>query len=323
MEASKRIDEALLTLAWSLWTELGVAGVERHHQDCVVDPEALLLFTSTLAHRDRRLRDESLDCALTIAPYLFVSRLKALLRAAAPTVQARFEPLAATFNMLSKTYVRFPHKKSASHWNVEPSHKSQRGAFENPGQVMLRCRSIFGVAARADVVTAMACAPRLGWTASELVERTSLAKRVVADVLQDFERGGILRSTAIGNRLRYDLVARAHLVTLVGVTPTRMPVWSSILPFAAAAASLVEHAPGRNETALLVDAQKLVTVFLEEQARLGRVFDAPVFDTWTEVSSWLVDEIELVAAGRSPWLDEPAVVAPRSMRRQGSPVRRH
>jgi hypothetical protein len=36
--SSKQLDEALLTLAWSLWTEIGVAGVERHHRDIAVDP---------------------------------------------------------------------------------------------------------------------------------------------------------------------------------------------------------------------------------------------------------------------------------------------
>jgi hypothetical protein len=144
MEHSRRIEEALLTLAWSLWTELGVAGVERHHQDCAVDPEALLLFTSTLQERDRRLRDESLDCALAIAPYLFISRLKMLLKAATPTVQASFEPLAATFNECTKTYVRLPKKKSASPWRAEPSGKSERGPFGRPSQVILRCRSFLG-----------------------------------------------------------------------------------------------------------------------------------------------------------------------------------
>ncbi len=158
MDAANRIEQALLSLASSLWTELGVAGVDRHHQDCAVDPEALLLFTATLAGRDGRLRDESLDCTLAIAPYLFVSRLKVLLKAATPTVQARFEPLAASFNRLTKTYVRFPKKKSASAWKIEPSHKFDRGAFDRPGQIMLRSRSILGVTARADLATALVCA---------------------------------------------------------------------------------------------------------------------------------------------------------------------
>jgi hypothetical protein len=312
MDASNRIEEALLTLAWSLWTELGVAGVERHHQDCAVDPEALLLFTATLADRDRRLRDESLDCTLAIAPYLFVSRLKVLLRVATPAAQTRFDPLAATFNELTKTYVRFPKTQSASPWKPDLSGKSARGAFDRPGQIMLRCRSIFGVAARADIVTAMVCNRRSGWTASELAERTSLAKRVVANVLQDLERGGVLRATAIGNRLRYDVVAPKWLEGLVGVTPARMPVWSSVLPFMAAAASLVDHATERSETALLVDAQKLVTDFLEGQARLGRVWDGPAFESWPDVSRWLAEEVERVATGRSSWLGDQAVGGPKS-----------
>jgi len=308
MEASKRIEEALLSLAWSLWTELGVAGVDRHHQDCAVDPEALLLFTAALADRDRRLRNEALDGSLVIAPYLFVSRLKALLAVATPAVQAGFEPLAATFNAMSKTYVRFPKRGSANPWKLALSHKSERGTFDKPSQILLRCRSIFGVAARADIMAVMVCAPRLGWTASELAERAGLAKRVIADALQDFERGGILTSTAIANRLRYDLVAREPLAKMVGAAPKRMPPWSSVLAFMTGALWLVEHAGGRNETSLLVDAQKLVGDFQAEQARLGCVWSAPAFDSWPELCNWLADGVEFVATARSPWLGEPMVV---------------
>lgn len=322
MEASRRIEEALLSLAWSLWTELGVAGVERHHRDCAVDPEALLVFTSTLAERDRRLREESLDCALAIAPYLFVSRLKTLLKATTQSVQARFEPLAATFNELTKTYVRMPQKESPSPWKVVPTGKSERGTFDRPSQVVLRCRSVFGVAARADVMATMASVPKSGWTASELAERTNLAKRVVASALQDLERGGILRSTAIGNRLRFDPVPRARLDAFVGMTPPSVPHWPSILSFAAGTLSLVEHAPDRNETALLVDAQKLVSDFLEPLARMGWVFGAPAFQSWPDVSEWLTDQIELLAEGRSLWLEEPAAAASRMARRRSSLARR-
>ena len=38
---SERLDQQLVDLAWSLWTELGVAGVHRSHQQFMVFPEEL------------------------------------------------------------------------------------------------------------------------------------------------------------------------------------------------------------------------------------------------------------------------------------------
>ena len=37
------VGEGALALAWSLWTELGVPGWSRRHQDWAIDPEPLIL----------------------------------------------------------------------------------------------------------------------------------------------------------------------------------------------------------------------------------------------------------------------------------------
>ena len=48
MLLSDSIDEYLLDLAWSLWTELGVAGVQRRHQQYLIVPEELILMHCVL-----------------------------------------------------------------------------------------------------------------------------------------------------------------------------------------------------------------------------------------------------------------------------------
>lgn len=58
--SSARVTAAAIDLAWSLWRELGVAGVLRRHLDVVVVPEPLILFTGALGARDPRLRDEAI-----------------------------------------------------------------------------------------------------------------------------------------------------------------------------------------------------------------------------------------------------------------------
>lgn len=305
--ASKRIREALLTLAWSQWTELGVAGIVRHHQACAIDPEALIIFTASRCGADPRLRDESLDCALAIAPYLSIGRLKAILTASPDAMRKDFVPYAATFNRLSKTYVKFPAEKTAIPWGVTPSRKSRVGIFDLPSQLMLRSRAIFGVSARADIMAIMLGSSNKGWIASDLAECTGLAKRVVAGTLQDLERGGILRATPLGNRLRYALIERQHLASLLGQVPSRMPLWRRILPFFVVAENLVDSAVGRNETAMLVAAQKLIEPFLAEQARQGRFTPSPSYSAWAKVIDWIVEQVETAANGRESWFDGSTV----------------
>jgi len=53
------LDSQLLDLAWSLWTELGVAGHQRKHRQCVILPEELILLTAAIAEEDPRLRETS------------------------------------------------------------------------------------------------------------------------------------------------------------------------------------------------------------------------------------------------------------------------
>lgn len=62
--AVEELVERLLELAWSLWTELGVAGPKRNHAEVAILPEVLLVFTAPLLERDARLRDEVLGWCL-------------------------------------------------------------------------------------------------------------------------------------------------------------------------------------------------------------------------------------------------------------------
>ena len=69
----------LLDLLWSLWEELGVSGVvPRRHGDVFIDPEPLILFTALHGDLDPRLRDESIDWAITYGNYVSKARIKRL-----------------------------------------------------------------------------------------------------------------------------------------------------------------------------------------------------------------------------------------------------
>jgi hypothetical protein len=300
MEASKRFDEALLSLAWSLWAELGVSSVARNHRGFAVDPEALLLFTAPLGKLDPRLRDEAMDCTLNLAPYFWIGRLKNLLRDSSKATLEAFSSAAFTFNANTTSAVSLPSTEDGKPWHFRSGGKWRLERFDEASQIYLRLRAVFGVGARADALTIILCAPRFGWLASELSEYVGLAKRVMADVLVDFDRAGMMRAAKVGNRLRYDLVRADPLQRLAGALPRWRP-WAVTLPFFLSVRTLLQESSGRREVAILVDAQKIVMVCVERLVRLGFHASVPVFKSWTEQMSWLVGEVEAAAKG-SPML---------------------
>ena len=52
---------AILELLWKQWTLLGVAGQINAHDNFVLDPEALLIFSAHFAKFDQRLYDLVID----------------------------------------------------------------------------------------------------------------------------------------------------------------------------------------------------------------------------------------------------------------------
>ena len=190
-------------------------------------------------------------------------------------------------------------------------------SFERPSQLALRCRTVFGVSARAEILATMLSVPRPSWIASELAGRVGLAKKVIASALHDLELGGVVRSKTVGNRLHYDFPARQHIEALVGPAPARSPPWATILPFVTVMALFVERSVNRRHAVLLEEARRLVVDFGKAQKRLGRAWTAPDFDDWPAMVDWLVDEIEGLASGRAAWLAEPvATVTPTERKRR-------
>lgn len=68
----------LLDLIWSQWTALGVPGSGARETEKIIDPEALLLLTLTVARFDPRLFDLVLDWLQVNGAYLNIQRLQNL-----------------------------------------------------------------------------------------------------------------------------------------------------------------------------------------------------------------------------------------------------
>jgi hypothetical protein len=79
-EFKKNILDTILDLLWRQWTAIGVSGYGNAEESKVVDPEALLLLTLTVARYDARLFDEVLDWLEVNGDYLNVQRLQNLVK---------------------------------------------------------------------------------------------------------------------------------------------------------------------------------------------------------------------------------------------------
>lgn len=79
-EFKEAVLDQLLALLWRQWSAIGVSGYSGSEETKVVDPEALLLLTLTVARYDARLFDEVLDWLVVNGDFLNVQRLQGLVK---------------------------------------------------------------------------------------------------------------------------------------------------------------------------------------------------------------------------------------------------
>ncbi len=116
-EFKKTILDSILDLLWRQWTAIGVSGYGNAEESKVVDPEALLLLTLTVARYDARLFDEVLDWLEINGDYLNVQRLQNLVKHF--DFQAKVE-LSAVAELLGKrSSVALKWKKLASKYSQD------------------------------------------------------------------------------------------------------------------------------------------------------------------------------------------------------------
>ena len=81
--------ERLLDLAWRQWTALGVAGSSNIQESAAIDPEALVLFTTSIGRYDARLFDEVLDWLQSNGSLINLQRLKNLWKSSGEAVDIK------------------------------------------------------------------------------------------------------------------------------------------------------------------------------------------------------------------------------------------
>ncbi len=132
-EFKSTVLERLLGLLWRQWSSLGVSGYSHSGENKVVDPEALLLLTLTVARHDPRLFDEVLDWLDLNGAFLNVQRLQNLLKQY--DFQAKAELSAAAEWLGRKSNYAMKWKKLASAYSLD---QEQSLFYMNEGKAFPR-----------------------------------------------------------------------------------------------------------------------------------------------------------------------------------------
>ena len=214
--------EAILDLLWRQWCSLGVAGhSEPAAENGLIDPEALLLATTSLGRHEPRLFDEMLDWLSRYGSLINLQRLKNLHRSnrlgdecvltciadwlATNTTQQSWKSLAKaaksdtpvqTLFRSGVTTVRHPDSFFLAH-GLERSFFQPRGMSRAPDptlppNLIFTLRALIGVSARVEIILCLAGG---GAThASEIARMTGYAPRTLQALLQEMLLSGHILS---------------------------------------------------------------------------------------------------------------------------------
>jgi DNA-binding transcriptional ArsR family regulator len=246
---------ANIVLAWSVWTELGIPGVERNHRNFVLDLEPIVLWSPSVVLADPRLRDLVFRWCREHGDRLSASRLRGLLRDMPAATTEPYGRFAHALNSTSS--LRWPGALDLGDpWPIPTEQGSVPLPMGRPALLRLRLRALSGVGTRADVLgELLADADR--WTTAADLADLGYTKRNVARVLAELEAAGIARSRARGNSRHFRLDAPGVLARLAGSESLPVPRWFEALKALALVADLAERLDGRSPAVCRVEAHKL------------------------------------------------------------------
>ena len=213
----------VLRFMWRQWAELGVASSSTEARGhWVIDPEALVLLTSTFGRYEARLFDEAMDWLRANAAFMNVPRLKSISRRSSlgdirvvaamadvvgqhsrrpnwrfgtyenaggpePLFQSISHDVPVDFGRRDETFLRYGFARG----HVELRGLSLRFNQAMAECALLRLRALFGVTARAEIVlyllTHDSCHP------SAIACETGFSQKNIQDTLVDMLASGLVQ----------------------------------------------------------------------------------------------------------------------------------
>jgi len=296
---SKQIDDNLAHLAWSLWTELGVAGLERKHQAFSIAPEELIILTSALSEFDPRLRDEALDWCIHYHHFISPIRLHILAKKYGDYIAKPFSIFSATFNTVADVRTKWDVLIKTPPLKFKPSKKSILRSFDTPSMINFRLRSFLGVGVKADVLAFLLAEERRDFVASDLIE-TGYSKRRIAAILEDLASAGILFKSQVRNQLRYAFIRRDLFIELLGGIPQKMVHWHRILAILLPIRACFHNVEDAPVGVRVIDIRNLLNE-LSNQLLQMKLLPPPLqndFEAyWSNVTKWFLEVTHKLAKG--------------------------
>ena len=226
----------LLGLLWRQWSSLGVSRYSQAEETKVVDPEALLLLTLTVARHDPRLFDEVLDWMDVNGAFLNVQRLQNLLKQYDFQAKAQLSATAEWLGRKSDYAMKW--KKLASDYTLDGPESlffmrdgkpfpapnnleqtfSRHGLLRNPIEarelaqpfpsegmpsLLLRLRALLGVNIRCEILCLLGSVDEIH--PSAIAKLIGYSPRATQNTLGEMVRSGIVQVRSRGREKIYAL----------------------------------------------------------------------------------------------------------------------
>jgi hypothetical protein len=246
--------DALLAFLWRQWSAIGVSGHARTDDAWLIDPEALLLFSTVVARRDARLFDEVLDWLQLNADRLNLQRLTRLQKDHALGDATVLAAMAAQLT-LAKAHpkwrtvaARTPAPASGAEprplfqhlpaigpgddtwlawgWQrpeVELRGLSQAPRPDQPATFLFKLRALFGLQTRAEVI-AWLLAHETGHPA-EIARATGYFRGSIQSVLNELAASGHVFALRAGREKRFGLRQADWRFLLTWADAKEFPNW--------------------------------------------------------------------------------------------------
>jgi hypothetical protein len=246
--------ERVHSLLWRQWARLGVAGPDAPENGCIVDPEALLLFTFEVGRSEPRLYDEVLDWLSRHERLVNIQRLRNLSSedpgfdpslAAAPArwlctlnKSSKWRDLAKTSaarppapfftadlgRTKSLSGAADPHYQTCG-WSRPPIHlrgNSSGVPVDSLPALVLRLRFLFGLNARAEVVAYLLAVP--SGHPTEMARELAYSQPSLFQVCREMAGSALLFAQSQGRQKRYRL-DRDRWSAFLGLSDGMRPSW--------------------------------------------------------------------------------------------------
>ncbi len=249
----ERAWRVLLDFAWRQWAQAGVsaniAGLDRW----AIDPEALILFTITVARRDPRLFDETLDWLAANRNLLSMQRLRNLnkrfpidsrlvgavsawvgdaIPSHSPKEHGFRSEQVPVFSRDIISFIGEPDPVFAEYGYIRPrvvrSGKSGEPDVKMPANFAFQLRHLFGPGSRSEVVRILLTFTEGPLDAARISDEAGFAKRNVSDTLAALVASRVAKARWSGNE-RHFIAYRDKWAALleVGASAKFMPQFVS------------------------------------------------------------------------------------------------